>query len=306
MAWSVTYQPGTLEARGFKGGKPVMVARRETVGKAAKLAIKADRSEVQANGEDLVFCSVEVQDAQGRIVPITDQEVAFKVAGMGKLIGVGNGDPTSHESDIASTRRAFSGLCMGIVQAGKRTGEIAVEVTSPGLISASVTVAANALYLRPQVAEWERSVPTGEGITGLWRPTAAAQSSGPDPLQLAVAGDTLFTLVQKGSSLTGKLEAPGSGFGPRGGAVGGPIEGSVEGSSISFHVGTTTYTGTVTADRIELQRKAQPFPGPAPSRPMEGASRPVIGPPPDGSDPSLAGFRFGATPPPIILRKASR
>ena len=45
VAWNVSYQPGTLEARGFKGGQQVMVARRETVGNAAKLAITTDRSQ---------------------------------------------------------------------------------------------------------------------------------------------------------------------------------------------------------------------------------------------------------------------
>ena len=124
LQWIVTYKQGTLEARGFKGGQQVMIARRETVGKAAKLAIKIDRPSIAANGEDLAFCTVEVQDAQGRVLPITDQEVTFTVTGSGKLIGVGNGDPTSHESDIGFTRRAFSGLCMGIVQASKHAGDI--------------------------------------------------------------------------------------------------------------------------------------------------------------------------------------
>ena len=63
---------------------------------------------------------MEIQDEQGRVLPITDQEVTFNVTGSGRLIGVGNGDPTSHESDISSWRKAFSGLCMGIVQASKQ------------------------------------------------------------------------------------------------------------------------------------------------------------------------------------------
>ena len=46
--------------------------------------------------------AVEVQDAQGRTVPIADNEVSFRVSGPGKVIGVGNGDPTSHESDKGS------------------------------------------------------------------------------------------------------------------------------------------------------------------------------------------------------------
>jgi hypothetical protein len=95
------------------------------------------------------------------VLPITDQEITFAVVGSGKLIGVGNGDPTSHESDIGSARKAFSGLCMGIVQAGKTAGNITVEATSPGLAAASAAVAVKPSALRPQVAEWERKVPAG-------------------------------------------------------------------------------------------------------------------------------------------------
>ncbi len=75
-------------------------------------------------------------DAQGRVVPITDNEVTFKVTGAGKLIGVGNGDPTDQESDKGTSRKAFSGFCMAIVQSTKTAGSITVEATSPGLTSA--------------------------------------------------------------------------------------------------------------------------------------------------------------------------
>ena len=305
VAWNVTYQPGVLEARGFKGGKQVMVARRETVGAAARLALRTDRAKIFANGADLAFCTVEVQDAQGRVLPITDQEVTFTVTGSGKLKGVGNGNPTSHESDIGLTRQAFSGLCMGIVQAGKTAGDIRIEVTSPGLTAASATLTAKAEAPEPCVAEWERKVPVGEGITGLWRPAAAAQAAGPDPMQLAVAGDTLYTFVQKGATLTGTLEAPAGGFGPGGGAGGGPIQGTIDGTNLSFRAGKADYTGTIRGEHIELQRKAPPSPIAAPKTEDPGP-RPVVGPPPDGTDPSLAGFRMRGTPSPIRLQRATR
>ena len=100
--------------------------------------------------------------------------------------------------------------------------------------------------MQPQVGVWERKVPSGAGITGLWRPAAAAQSTGPDPLQLAIAGDTLYTLVQNGATPDRHTRSPELVVSARrGGANGGPIEGTVDGNKISFKVGTTTYTGTV-------------------------------------------------------------
>ena len=93
----------------------------------------ADREGISADGEDVAMFAVEVQDAQGRPVPTADNEVNFRVTGAGKIAGVGNGDPTCHESDPGSSRKAFSGLCMALVQAGKAAGNITVEASSPGL-----------------------------------------------------------------------------------------------------------------------------------------------------------------------------
>ena len=153
VAWVVPYAPGAIEARGSKGGQVVMTTKRETTSAAAKLVMKADRQEVSADGEDVVMFAVEVQDAQGRVVPITDNVVNFRVSGAGKLIGVGNGDPTDHESDKGTVRKAFCGYCMALVQSAKTAGSITVEATSPGLTSASVTIAAKQVTLRPQVAD---------------------------------------------------------------------------------------------------------------------------------------------------------
>ncbi len=210
LAWNVPYAPGAIEARGYKGDKVVLTAKRETTGPAAKLIMTADRSQISADGEDVAMFAVEVRDAQDRIVPITDNVVEFKVSGAGKLIGTGNGDPTNQEPDKGTARKAFCGLCMAVVQSTKAAGNITVEASSPGLTSSSVTVAANSVTLRPQAAVWEREVPTGSGVTGLWRPMPA---SGRSNRLTALAGDvnSLFTLRQAGGDLTGNVEGAGTG-----------------------------------------------------------------------------------------------
>jgi beta-galactosidase len=303
LQWIVPFEPGVLEARGVKDGQQVLVTKRETTGKAAKLTIRADRRTISADGEDLAFFTVEVLDEEGRVVPIADNEVTFAASGAGRMKGVGNGDPTSHESDIGLKRRAFSGLCMAIVQAGRDAGEIHVEASSPGLASATAVIHANPTALRPQLAAWNRPVPSGAGVTGLWRPTMQVEQGGPEALQLNVTGDTLYTFIQNGASLTGTLEAPSPGIGP---AASGSIEaGKIEGNDISFRVGTATYTGTIQGDHIELHRTG-PARG-ASSRSSTPTNAPplAIGPPPDGSDPSL-GNRAGGPQAPIVLKRAAR
>jgi beta-galactosidase len=64
----------------------------------------------------------------------------FTVEGEGKLIGVDNGDPMSHEDFKANRRRAFNGLCLAIVQSTASAGAIRIGATSPGLASANITV----------------------------------------------------------------------------------------------------------------------------------------------------------------------
>ena len=279
LAWIVKYAPGTIEARAFKDGKQVMTAKRETTGPAAKLVMKADRTEVSADGEDVAMFAAAVHDAQGHVVPIADNEVAFRVSGEGKLIGTGNGDPTNHESDKGSSRKAFCGLCMAVVQSTKTAGSITVEATCPGLEAASATIAAKAATLRPQVAVWEREVPVGSGLTGLWRPIPNTGGATGLLAMLTGAGTTVFTLRQDGNNLTGSVE---------GGDALIPItEGDVDGNSVSFKAGNSTYAGTVKADQIELQRTINFGFRPPTQAETPVGSRPAIGPPPDGTDPSI-------------------
>jgi len=318
LSWIVKYAPGTIEARGYKDGKVVLTAKRETTGPAAKLVLRPDRTEISADGEDVAICAVEVQDAQGRILPITDHDIIFKVTGPGEVIGTGNGDPTNHEPDPGPKRKAFAGLCMAIVQSAKTAGSLQVEATSPGLTAAVATIASKAVGLRPQIAVWEREVPIGTGITGLWRPaTAAGAAQTGNPMALAGGNvDTVYTFRQDGNTLTGKVESSGGGgFGGGGGAAGGPIEdGKIDGSNISFRTGNTTYTGTINGEQIELRRSGGPAGrggrGGGATPAAETGSRPAIGPPPQGSDPSFGaggGGRGGTqTPSATILRRVKR
>jgi beta-galactosidase len=152
VSWKAPYAPGFIEARGFKGGRQVLSAKRETTGPAARIVLRPDRSRIAADGEDVSLVAVEIQDAQGRVVPTAANTVAFSVSGSGELIGVGNGDPACHEADKGDSRSAFNGLCMAIVQAAKQAGDLTVEASSPGLDSGTATIACEPTQPRPAVA----------------------------------------------------------------------------------------------------------------------------------------------------------
>jgi beta-galactosidase len=145
VEWSVPYAPGVIEAHGYKNGKVVLRERRETAGPAAALRLTADRSRLKADGQDVAIFKVEVLDAKGRPVPRADDLVVFEVVGPGQVIGVGNGNPTSHEADVASQRKAFNGLAQAIVRTRRgKAGEVRVTASARGLKGASVVLKAEA------------------------------------------------------------------------------------------------------------------------------------------------------------------
>jgi beta-galactosidase len=293
LAWDVAYAPGTIEARGYKGDKLAMTAKRETIGAPAALAISADRDTVSADGEDVAMFAVEVRDAQGRVVPATDNPVAFHVTGAGKLVGTGNGDPTNQEPDKGTSRKAFSGYCMAIIQSAKTAGNITVEATSPGLTAASATIAAKQAALRPQVAAWEREAPEGNGITGLWRP----EQDG---------GTQIFVLRQNGNELTGNVEGIGASWA---GGYDAPVpitDGKVDGANLSFSAGRASYSGTISQETIQLEFTPNFGQRPQRTETESGGPKPVIGPPPDGSDPSRSPLSRPPGPVQIALRRAQR
>jgi beta-galactosidase len=156
VEWKVRYEPGAIEARGSKDGKVLVTDKRETTGPTASIRLTADRSEINADGEDVALIKVEGLDKEGRLVPIANNRLGFKITGNGALIGVGNGDPNCQESDKAPKRSLFNGFAQVIVQATKEPGEIQVEAHKDGsdgasLTPATITIKTQQAELRPAV-----------------------------------------------------------------------------------------------------------------------------------------------------------
>ena len=99
LEWEVPYTPGTLSGHGYKSGKEVITGKLETTGKPSVIRLIPDRDLITADGKDVAIITVQVEDNRGRIVPTADNEILFNIAGTGKITGVGNGDPASHEPD---------------------------------------------------------------------------------------------------------------------------------------------------------------------------------------------------------------
>ncbi len=138
LMWRVPYKAGLLQAKGTKGGVLVVEKNIKTAGHASAIQIEADRTSISADGDDLSFITVSIRDTEGNIYPYADNLVHFEIDGPGKIVGVDNGNPVSHESFKENSRMAFHGLCLVVVQSTHERGIITLSARSEGLKGAKV------------------------------------------------------------------------------------------------------------------------------------------------------------------------
>lgn len=138
--FTIPYTPGTLKAVGVNGGHEVATYSLETVGNAAKTRLEADRSVLQADGDDLSFITVEAVDGEGRLRPDSEAEVEFSISGPGTIVAVGNGDGTSKESYQGDHRSLFHGRALVVVRTSRTPGSIRLKAKASGLMTDEITV----------------------------------------------------------------------------------------------------------------------------------------------------------------------
>jgi beta-galactosidase len=99
LEWKVNYAPGTLEAIGYKGGKKNLTEIVKTTDGLVALKVTSHKTILSADGQDVAVITVEALDNNMLPVPDANNELTFNIQGPGKIIGVGNGDPTSLEKE---------------------------------------------------------------------------------------------------------------------------------------------------------------------------------------------------------------
>ena len=142
LKWEdVVYQPGELKVIAYKNGVKWAEDVVRTTDKASQLSVVADRPAIRADGTDLIYITVRIEDKNKLLVPRSSNQLIFSIEGPGRIVATDNGDATSHESFQASTKKAYNGLCLIIVAANKgATGVFTVKAVSKGLKPAAVKV----------------------------------------------------------------------------------------------------------------------------------------------------------------------
>jgi beta-galactosidase len=141
LLWQVPYEAGVLRAVAFTDGKEVAATEVRTAGPPARLRVSSDHTRLRADGEDLAFLTVRVEDKDGNLCPEAENLVRFQVEGPGRVAGVDNGNAATVEPFQASERRAFGGLCLVIVRPNRgELGRIRVASRADGLEGAETAL----------------------------------------------------------------------------------------------------------------------------------------------------------------------
>lgn len=140
LVWELIYQPGKLEAKGFSKGEMTAEDIVETTTSPLQVALTSDCITLKADGCDVAVIRVAIKDAKGRVVPTANNHVKFSIQGPGRIIGTGNGNPSSHEPDKANQRLTFNGYCLVLLQADKNAGEVKLIASSDTLIGSEIII----------------------------------------------------------------------------------------------------------------------------------------------------------------------
>ncbi|OLD58545.1 MAG: hypothetical protein AUI33_17550 [Ignavibacteria bacterium 13_1_40CM_2_61_4] len=140
VMWRVAYKPGTLRAVARTGGQVTARAVVRTAGAPARIALTPDRARIRADGDDLSFVTVTVQDRRGVAVSTAEPLIRFRVSGGARIVGVDNGDQISHTSFRAKRVRLFNGKAIVIIRAGTRPRTVTLTAEAQGLVPSAVRI----------------------------------------------------------------------------------------------------------------------------------------------------------------------
>jgi beta-galactosidase len=124
----------------------------ETTGEPVAIRLTPDRKALSGDGNDAIPVTVEAIDAKGLPVPTANLPVEFELSGPGAIIGVGNGDPNSHEPEKGNKRSLYNGLAQVILQSQRGgSGSLVLRAKAEGLKPAETAINVQPVPLPPAV-----------------------------------------------------------------------------------------------------------------------------------------------------------
>lgn len=152
--WKIPYEPGELKAYAYdEKGNIIATASRKSFKDARRIRLNPDKTVMTADGRDIIFVEITMEDEDGNPVENANNRVFVRVSGAGRLIGLDNGNSTDYDQYKGTSRRLFSGKLMALIGAAKNPGKVTISVSSKGMDTVS--------------AEFEAIPADEENLTGI-------------------------------------------------------------------------------------------------------------------------------------------
>lgn len=160
----IPYKPGRLEAIGYKCGQEYIRYKVETTGEPYKINLSSDRMCLKGDGIDAIPITVEVLDKKKCHVPTANLPIEFEISGPGKIIGLGNGNPNSHEPEKGKKRSLFNGFAQVIIQAedGAEEPIVLTAKTEGKIIATSIKIQTEKVVPIKSIAVVQSSLSIGQ------------------------------------------------------------------------------------------------------------------------------------------------
>lgn len=133
IEWNVPFNPGTIVANAYNGDSLVASSRLVTAYKAEAFAAKADRTRLKADGQDLSFIRIGLQDKDGNPVEVDDRNITVTVEGDGVMRGIDTGETRRKALLTAGTVKSYFGRAQAVVQSTRKAGTMYVRVRVEGI-----------------------------------------------------------------------------------------------------------------------------------------------------------------------------
>ncbi|MGB4659416.1 MAG: glycoside hydrolase family 2 TIM barrel-domain containing protein [Mobilitalea sp.] len=141
--WQVPYQPGFIKAVAYDENNVIIAEDiQSSYSDPSEIILKPNKTIMKADGQDLIFVEISMQDEMGNPVANANNRVEVKVIGAGRLVGLDNGDSTDYDQYKGTSRKLFSGKLIAMIAAKQEAGDILLSVLSEGLSAKEMTLKA--------------------------------------------------------------------------------------------------------------------------------------------------------------------
>lgn len=139
VRFAVKFVPGTIEAVSYKDGKEISRDKLMTTKAPAKIRITPEKTELKANGHDLVYVNIDVLDEDNNTV--TDAEIELQAeleipeggTETAVLAAFGTGNPVTEENYTDNRTVTFRGHATAIIRSGYKAGNAVLKVSAATL-----------------------------------------------------------------------------------------------------------------------------------------------------------------------------